>query len=176
MRGNKTIIAFMCVMLPMTNISFATKLRSIGLSYLLYKSGKGIAFDEHAIIFEKYDKTKNLKERKERLDAFAFYLKENPHFQGYIISYGGRRACIGEARARGEGAKNYLIKIKGIDANRIVIMDGGFYEEWMVELWAGARGAPNPTPMPTVDPNDVRVIKNCSVRNNTRRSYRSSSK
>ena len=61
------------------------------------------SIDEHGI-FEKYDNSKTATGRRERLDAFASYLKENPHFQAYIMSYGGRRTFLREAKTRSGSA------------------------------------------------------------------------
>ena len=48
-----------------------------------------------ANIFEAYDETKSMKQRFERLDAFALYLKAAPSFRAYVISYGGERQTAG---------------------------------------------------------------------------------
>lgn len=111
------------------------------------------SIDEHGI-FEKYDKSKNASERKERLDAFASYLKENPHFQAYIMSYGGRRTFLREAKTRGQSAKKYLMK-KGIKPSRITVIDAGYREHWVVELLYGVTGGSSPEPLPTIDRKQV---------------------
>jgi len=115
---SKTVIAFFYLMLFTTSISFAKEL-SITPPARLYKSVKFTNVDEHAILFEKYNKTRNAEQKKERLNAFTLYLRENPDFRGYIMSYGGRRTCIGEALGRAEDAKNYLVKVRNI-ANELV--------------------------------------------------------
>ena len=106
--------------------------------------------DEHGI-FEKYDNSKNAEERRERLDAFAGYLKENQHFQAYIMSYGGRRSYRGEAKTRGTSAKRYLVKSNGIKPSRITVIDAGYREDWTIELWYGVTGGSSPAPLPTID-------------------------
>ena len=121
-------------------------------------SAEAINRDQNAIIFEAYDKAKNLNQRKERLEAFALYLRENSNLQGFIISYEGRRARFREASERADYAKNYLVKKCGIKAGRIVTLDGGYHEEWSVELWAVVRDSPAPTLMPTVEPSEVQII------------------
>lgn len=114
-------------------------------------------------IFESYDASMSEKQVKERLDALGLYLKNAPSFRAYIVSYGGRRSCRGEALMRAQRAKNYLSKVKGINRQRINTMDAGFQEEWTVELWTTAEGAFAPTPMPTADRRDVQIIRNCKL-------------
>jgi hypothetical protein len=70
---------------------------------------------------------------------------------------GGARA--GEAEARAARAKEYLVKVRGIDARRIVTIDGGHREDLTVELYIVPSGDTPPFSTPTVDPNDVQVIK-----------------
>ena len=111
-------------------------------------------------IFEAYDDTKPMKARLERLDAFAFYLKESQNFRAYIMSYGGRRSCRGEAFERARIAKDYLSRIGGIDQDRITAIDAGYLDNWAVYLWVGALGEAPPHP-PDIDRRGVKIIKTC---------------
>lgn len=122
-------------------------------------------------IFEAYDETKSMKQRFERLDAFALYLKEAPSFRAYVISYGGRRSCRGEAFKRAQFAKEYLSRAKGIDQKRITALDGGYLDQWAVYLWVGGRGDSPPTPLPTVDRSKVHFIKNCKLKAPKRKAH-----
>jgi hypothetical protein len=121
---------------------------------LIVKASEYKSRDEHGI-FEKYDNSKNAGERRERLDAFAVYLKENQHFQAYIMSYGGRRSYLGEAKTRGKSAKRYLVKSKGVKPSRITVIDAGYREDWTIELWYGVTGGSGPVPLPTIDRKQV---------------------
>jgi hypothetical protein len=85
-----------------------------------------------------------------RLDNFAVHLLQQPTTKAYIIVYSGRRARVVEARANAKRAKNYLVKKRGINANRILTIDGGHREQSAVELYALPPGAPPPTPHPTI--------------------------
>lgn len=109
---------------------------------------------------------------KGRLDYLALQLQNTPDMQGFIIVYARRRARAGEAKARAERAKKYLVNERGIESRRILTMDGGHREELMVELYLGPRGAAAPTPVPTVDPNEIQVIKDGRARTNSRHSIR----
>ena len=53
----------------------------------------------------------------------------------------------------------YLKGVGGIDAARVITVDGGFREEVTVELWAPPAGATLPAAAPTVDPSEVKIIK-----------------
>jgi hypothetical protein len=120
--------------------------------------------DRVSAIFESYDKSMSDKQVTERLDALGLQLEAAPTFRAYIVSYGGRRSCPGEALRRAQLAKDYLLRLKGISRQRIRTMDGGFKEEWTVELWTTAEGALPPTPMPTIERRDVRALRNCNPR------------
>jgi len=91
----------------------------------------------------KFDEYGNIKfnDEKARLDNFAVQLQNAPGSQGYYIVYG---SCSGEGQARADRAKDYLVNNRGIDAGRIVIIDGGCRAEFGVELWICPSGATAP--------------------------------
>ncbi len=80
-------------------------------------------------------------DEKARLDNYAIQLQNEPGASGYIIAYG---TCAGEAQARADRAKNYLVNTRGIDASRIVTVDGGCRTDLAVELWVVPTGATAP--------------------------------
>jgi hypothetical protein len=106
---------------------------------------------------------------KARLDNFANELQNQPGSQGYIIAYGGRRGPAGEAQRRADFAKDYLVNTRGIDASRLVTVDGGFMEEATTELWIVPTGATPPTASPTVDASQVQTTRPPTRRRGTRR-------
>ena len=108
---------------------------------------------------------------RERLDGFAIFLEDNPTYRADIMAYGGLRSCRGEALKRARLASEYLTNEKGIAAARIAISDGGYREEWAVELWKGVDGAKRPFSMLTIDRNKVKIIKNCPITRNEHQSY-----
>jgi hypothetical protein len=108
-------------------------------------------------------------DEKARLDNFANELQNNPDVQGYIIFYGGKRHQYpygnssrlalprrGEAEARASRLKPYIHDTRGIDPNRIVVVNGGYRDQWAAELWIVPKGANPPTPTPTVKPQEIR--------------------
>lgn len=95
---------------------------------------------------------------KARLDNFAAELQNVTTTQGYLVCYGGRRSRLGEAQGRCNRAKNYLVKMRGIDVRRIVTVDGGYRETAAVEMWVIPSGFFPPAASPTVDPREVRFI------------------
>ena len=60
---------------------------------------------------------------------------------GTIIAYG---SCAGEAQARGDRAKDYLVNTRGIEAGRITVVDGGCQAELKVQLWIVPTGSAQP--------------------------------
>jgi hypothetical protein len=80
-------------------------------------------------------------DEKARLDNYAIQLQNSPDSQGYIIAYGN---CEGAAQARADRAKDYLVNTRGIDAGRLVTIDGGCRSDLTVELWIVPSGATPP--------------------------------
>ena len=108
-------------------------------------------------------------DEKARLDNFANELQNNPEARGYIVFYGGKRQRDptrhnsrlalprrGEAEARAARLKPYLSDSRGLDANRIVIVNGGYRDQWAAELWIVPQGANPPTLTPAVKPQEMR--------------------
>ena len=108
-------------------------------------------------------------DEKARLDNFAIQLQNEPGAQGYIIFYGGRRHNYpychssrlriprsGEAEARAERLKPYLVASRGLDSKRIVVVNGGYRELWEAELWIVPKGANPPTLTPTIKAQDIK--------------------
>jgi hypothetical protein len=121
------------------------------------------------IIEDRFDEYGDIsfEDEKARLDNFAIELQNLPQGRGYIVAYGGRRGRRGEARKRAERAKNYLTTVRGIPTSQIVIIDGGYREDFSIALKLRSKDMPPPQPTPTVDPKEVRIIKGGT--NNRRR-------
>jgi len=159
MNQQNSIASMFCTALSLIGVVIASHLYGFCIgeassNRLIIQERKSDSIDEHGI-FEKYDNRKNASEQKKRLRAFASYLKENPHFQAYIMSYGGRRTFLGEAKTRGRSATTYLVKSRGIKASAITVIDAGYREDWVVELWYGVKGGSPPVPLPTIDKKQV---------------------
>jgi hypothetical protein len=123
------------------------------------------------IFHDKVDEYGNIKfeDEKARLDNYAIELQNDPEFVGYIVGYGGRRSRRGEASRRTERAKRYIVTVRGIDASRLVTIDGGYREELTVELKMRHKTLRPPEPVPTVDPSEVKFIKPAPKRGGRRR-------
>lgn len=98
-------------------------------------------------------------DERARLDNFTIAVLDNPSARGYLLCYGGRVGRPGEARRRCRRAKNYVSGHRGVEAARLVIVDGGFREDLTVELWVIPPGISPPPASPTVDPREVRFVK-----------------
>ena len=119
-------------------------------------------FDEYGQICEE--------DEKARLDFFSMQLKD-PDLVAYVVFYGGRcySSCeidyprhrphyprVGEAEQRAARIKPYLVNTRGIDENRIFVVNGGFRESWTAELWLAPKGSPPPPLTPTTNATDIR--------------------
>lgn len=107
-------------------------------------------FDEYGDI--------SFSDEKARLDNFAIELQNQVDGRGYIILYAGRKAFFAEAQTRGNRAKEYLVNVRGLTADRVVTIDGGYRDSFSVELFIGAQDADAPTPSPTIEASQVEII------------------
>jgi len=94
---------------------------------------------------KKFDEYGNIKfnDEKARLDIYATELQNQPGTTAYILVYG---SCAGEAQARADRAKGYLVNSRQIDAAKVVTIDGGCQPELRVQLWIAPSGGQPPTP------------------------------
>jgi hypothetical protein len=111
---------------------------------------------------------------KALLDNLAVALQNNQDVQLYIIFYGGRcysscqydyprhrprRPRKGEAEARAARIKPYLVSTRGLEPERIFVINGGYRESWTAEFWFAAKGAKPPAATPTIQPQDIEYVK-----------------
>ena len=93
------------------------------------------------------------------LDNFALSLNDNPNEVGVIIVYGGQHRRRGEASAWSACIRDYLVNRRGISADRLVIVDGGYRQSPTVELWGAADRRYVPKPSQQLRSKDVRFMK-----------------
>ncbi len=107
---------------------------------------------ENAIADRKFDEYGDLPTDDEsaHLDSFAVTIYKNPNLRGYIIGYAEPRMERGYYLRRIFGVGNYLVETRGLGANRLVVIDGGYKEKFTTELWLIPDGVVAPTPSPTM--------------------------
>ncbi|MBV9210237.1 MAG: hypothetical protein JOZ52_06390 [Acidobacteria bacterium] len=93
------------------------------------------------------------------LDALAVALSENSSARGYIIGYAAPDMKRGYFLRRIYGIGTYFSAYRGIAANRIVVIDGGYKEKFTTELWLIPEGAAAPTPAPTLPRPELNLSK-----------------
>ena len=81
---------------------------------------------------------------KTRLDRFAAQLKNEPYSQGYIVFYSARKMNAGVSHERAERSRSYLISARNIDAQSLLVADGGERDDLLLELWIAPQGAAPP--------------------------------
>ena len=98
----------------------------------------------------------------QHLDRFADRLKaSSSNSIGYLVSYAGKSACIYEANWRASRALEYLSERHNIPAKRVILVDGGFRDEWTVELFIQPNANCGPLPAPTRRRVHVHVSGRC---------------
>jgi hypothetical protein len=112
--------------------------------------------EQYYDLFQRYDDADNIERRRQKLQSYAGQLRDDQMYDAWIRSYAGRRACVGEAKRRGDEAKAYLLR-EGINDNRIKVIDAGYLDNWSVDLWLVVRGKPGPPPATTLKRKDVQI-------------------
>jgi hypothetical protein len=99
---------------------------------------------------EKLDEYSNLTTDDEaaHLDLFADKLFRQPGLRGQIVAYSDPLMPRGSYLRRIHGIAKYLSYARGIETNRIAVIDGGYKEQSSTELWLIPEGANPPTPIP----------------------------
>jgi hypothetical protein len=99
------------------------------------------------------------------LNKLAAQAKEWPLSIIHLFVYAGQTACIGEAKARGIRAKNYLVR-QGLASNRITLTDAGWREEAGVEvwIWPPELGKPKVDADLNLKPGEVKLEKGCKIK------------
>ena len=110
------------------------------------------------------------KDERARLDNFVIEMQNDPLAQGYIIAYGGRASRAGDAQKTAARAKDYLVSKRGLDSGRVMIVDGGYREQPITELWIVPSGAEPPKPSPTVKPGDAKPASPAKPKTNKSKS------
>lgn len=91
-----------------------------------------------------------------RLDNFVVSLQNSPASIGIVMVYGGQQRRPGEAGAWSDCLRNYLVKRRGIEPNRLHMVRGGYREKLTVELWSLPDASDFPMPSPEIKSQDVR--------------------
>jgi len=82
----------------------------------------------------------SFEDEKPRLDNFAINLVENDKAKGYIVIHRGPRMSSRESRARAARAKNYLVSVRGLTSARVITIDAGKSDKFLVELYVVPNG------------------------------------
>jgi len=105
----------------------------------------------------KFDEFKftNLDDAKERLELFAFNIRESENSQGFYIVYGGKYTQSGQIHSIGWGIRNFLVDNQKIPyGQRFDYVIGGYHEKPTVELFIKplkCSEEPEPTPTLTIE-------------------------
>ena len=86
-------------------------------------------------VWPKFDEYGNLPfaEEKARLDNFSVYVRDGIA-RGAIVVYGENPAVRRKLLKRAARAKNYLVKVRGLETERFFILNGGYKDHAVTEL------------------------------------------
>ena len=80
-------------------------------------------------------------DEKARLDNFAIQVLNMPDSMGQLIGYAGQRTFPREMGLTLKRAKDYLVNVRHVQANRIISMDCGHRTDLSIRLWIVPKGA-----------------------------------
>lgn len=143
-------------------MSFKRRIKAAAIVLVLAFSLAG-ARSQHPRKFDEFGDI-NCEDEMARLDNFAIQLQNEPAAKGIMIFYGGRRfrgrlPKQGEAAARAARMKPYLVERRGISSERVIVIDGGYREEFQVNLWVIPANITPPEPNSTVPARDIKFQK-----------------
>lgn len=98
---------------------------------------------------------------KSRLDNFAIELSQDSNWVGYIIVYAGRRSCESEVEARALRARRWVVKKRGVDADKVRWKNGGYREEATTTLLIAPPEMTDVPITPTLASGEAEVIQGC---------------
>ncbi len=110
--------------------------RTASVSSDVDEKPKAVKVDEYGEV--------NEEDEMARLDNFAVQLMNRPGEQGYVIASAGKKSKNGETKTVIDRTRNYLVKMRGLDASRLVTVDGGKTENPIRQLWIVPAGAAPP--------------------------------
>ncbi|MET0649861.1 MAG: hypothetical protein ABW208_24900 [Pyrinomonadaceae bacterium] len=86
-----------------------------------------------------------------RLDNFAIELQNEPASKGYLLVYVGKNDLPSWTDGILQRAAHYLVDSRGLDAERVKVINGGYRESRAIELWVVPENFPPPEPSNTVE-------------------------
>jgi len=79
-------------------------------------------------------------DEKARLDNFAIQVMNEPSARGALIAFAGNPTYKGEAAFRLQRARDYLVSVRKVPAERLVTTDSGYRTDFTVYLWVVSEG------------------------------------
>jgi hypothetical protein len=93
------------------------------------------------------------------LDLLSNALHDDTDATGIIFVYGAKRDARGNVERRVTCMEDYMIHRRGIPANRIRVLRGGYREHAWIALWVVPSGSKSPNATPTLRRKNVTLTK-----------------
>ncbi|HYR74346.1 MAG TPA: hypothetical protein VEM96_00765 [Pyrinomonadaceae bacterium] len=121
-----------------------------------------------ADIARKFDEWHDIpfSDEKARLDNAALQLRQDRGYIIYLVIYAGKIACVGEARARGIRAKNYLVRRRHVNPHQVIWIDGGYQDTFTTEVWVWPPKLSRPSVFQefNLKPSQVTLERKCRIK------------
>ena len=105
-------------------------------------------------------------DERARLDNAAIQLRHDPGFIIYLVIYAAKKSCVGEARARGIRAKNYLVRYRHVKPGQVIWIDGGYGDYFVTDVWIWPPDMQPPakTHEANVEPSELVLDRHCRIK------------
>lgn len=136
------VVLMLCAVLPC---------RAFAVSQFADDARRAQEEEKAARKFDEFEELRGECDLGARLDNLVIQLQSEPESKGFVIVYSGKYdlpATISTYRAR---IGNYLVNMRGVDPERLVILDGGYKQNVTTEFWIAAKGATAPEPTETIN-------------------------
>lgn len=140
--GAAASVLLLCTVLPC---------RAFSLSQLTDDSQRAREQGKTARKFDEFQELLGECNLGARLDNLAVQLHAEPESKGFIIVYKGKYDLPAGVSSYRDRIGDYLVNSRGIDRERLVILDGGYRQILTTELWIAGKGASGPEPNDTID-------------------------
>lgn len=119
------------------NLLFITSVVLFSINFVAAQENEN---KKSPLLLDEYGADLNVSAEIARLDSYAIALLDDPQAKGFIFHYRSRHQLPGAGFRRLKGIENYLIKTRGFEKNRFVLVDGGAVNCPKTELWFAPAG------------------------------------
>lgn len=114
-------------------------------------SQRGQEEEKAARKFDEFQQLLRHCDLRARLDNLAIQLQTEPESKAFVIVYSGKYDLPARVSSYRERIGDYLVNMRGVDPERLVVLDGGYRQVVTTEAWIVGKNAPAPEPKDSIN-------------------------